>query len=338
MAGHEAPARIEKVRAEYGSDLAILAHHYQQDEVVAHADYCGDSLELARKIPNLQAKRIVMCGVYFMAESAAILAGPGQGVSMPDKNAGCLLSNMAPAWLVEKKLQELNAQGRRIIPLAYVNTSAAVKALCGKFGGSVCTSANAGTMLEWALKQGEGVVFLPDKNLGRNTAKKLGIADQEQTVLDLRTRTDPSQARLFFWPGLCIVHNLIKVKHIEEIRRVHPKAKIIVHPECMPEVVDLADASGSTSGIIRYVHDANQGDIIFIGTEIHLVQRLAREYAPEKTIRPVLDTACSNMAKITAKKLAKHLEGIASASKVSVAGDIQQDALLALERMLNVCA
>jgi quinolinate synthase len=338
VAAQEAPARIEKVRAEYGSDLAILAHHYQQDEVVAHADYCGDSLELARKIPNLQAKRIVMCGVYFMAESAAILAGPGQGVSIPEKNAGCLLSNMAPAWLVEKKLQELNGQGRRILPLAYVNTSAAVKALCGQFGGSVCTSANAGTMLEWALKQGDGVVFLPDKNLGRNTAKKLGIPTQEQTVLDLRARTDPSQARLFFWPGLCIVHNLIKIKHIKEIRRAHPKAKIIVHPECIPEVVDLADASGSTSGIIRYVLDANQGDIISIGTEINLVQRLAREHAPEKMIRPVLDTACSNMAKITAEKLAKHLEGIATVSKVNVAGDIQQDALLALERMLNVCA
>lgn len=338
MTLQEPAARIEKVRAEYGSDLVVLAHHYQHDEIVAHADYCGDSLELARKISHLQAKRIVMCGVYFMAESAAILAGPGQEVSIPEKNAGCLLSNMAPAWLVEMKLHELNAQGRQIIPLAYVNTSAAVKALCGRFGGSVCTSANAGIMLEWALKQGDGVLFLPDKNLGRNTAKKLGINAQEQVVLNLRSRTNVSRKRLFFWPGLCIVHNLIKVKHIQSIRQAHPEAKIIVHPECMPEVVDLADASGSTSGIIRYVQEANQGDKIYIGTEINLVQRLAQEHGPEKTIRPILDTACSNMAKITAEKLANHLENIVSASKVTVADDIQKDALLALERMLKVCA
>ncbi len=331
-------SRIESMRNRYGSELAILAHHYQQDEVVAHADYLGDSLELARKISTLQARRIVMCGVYFMAESAAILAAKGQEVSIPNPSAGCPLSNMAPAWLVEKKLYELNSQGRRIIPLAYVNTSAAVKSLCGRFEGSVCTSANASRMLDWALDQGDGVLFLPDKNLGRNTAKALGIPQKDQVMLDLRTKTDGTQGRLFFWPGLCIVHNIIKVHHIEHIRQAHPEARIIVHPECLPEVVDLADASGSTSGIIRYVQDAPPGALIYVGTEINLVQRLAREYAPDKTVRPVLKTACSNMAKITADNLAEHLENIDQAQIVTVPAEVQENALLALERMLKVCA
>jgi quinolinate synthase len=331
-------SRIESMRTRYGSELAILAHHYQQDEVVAHADYIGDSLELAQKIATLQARRIIMCGVYFMAESAAILAAKGQEVSIPNPRAGCPLSNMAPAWLVEKKLQELNSQGRRIVPLAYVNTSAAVKALCGRFGGSVCTSANASKMLAWALDQGDGVVFLPDKNLGRNTAKALGIPQKDYVMLDLRSMADATRGRLFFWPGLCIVHNIIKVHHIEHIRQAHPEARIIVHPECLPEVVDLADASGSTSGIIRYVRDAQPGALIYVGTEINLVQRLAREYAPDKTVRPVLKTSCSNMARITAENLADHLEHIHEAQTVTVSADVQQDALLALERMLKVCA
>ena len=331
-------SRIESMRTRYGSELAILAHHYQQDEVVVHADYLGDSLELAQKISTLQARRIVMCGVYFMAESAAILAAKGQEVSIPNPRAGCPLSNMAPAWLVEKKLHELNSQGRRIIPLAYVNTSAAVKSLCGRFGGSVCTSANASRMLAWALDQGDGVLFLPDKNLGRNTAKALGIPQKDHVMLDLRTKADGTQGRLFFWPGLCIVHNIMKVHHIEHIRQAHPEAKIIVHPECLPEVVDLADASGSTSGIIRYVRDAQPGALIYVGTEIHLVQRLAREYAPDKTVRPVLETACSNMAKITADNLAEHLENIDQPQIVTVPAEVQQNALLALERMLEVCA
>ncbi len=337
MTSQETDSRIERLRAEHGSRLAVLAHHYQQDEVVAHADYCGDSLELARKIPNLQAEWIVMCGVYFMAESAAILAASGQKVSIPDQNAGCVLSNMAPAWLVERKVRELNDQGRRIIPLAYVNTSAAVKALCGRYGGSVCTSANAATMLDWALQQGDGVVFLPDKNLGRNTAKALGIAAQDYEILDLRSPARASRSRLFLWPGLCTVHNLIKPRHMEHIRQADPRARIIVHPECMPDVVDMADASGSTSGIIRYVQEARPGDTIYVGTEINLVQRLAREFGPAKTIRPVLDTACSNMAKVTAPKLAEHLDAIAAVPKVGVGPEVRQDALLALERMLEVC-
>lgn len=338
MTPQETASRIDQLRGAYGSQVAILAHHYQQDEVVAHADYCGDSLELARKIPNLQAKRIVMCGVYFMAESAAILAATKQSVSIPNRNAGCLLSNMAPDWLVEAKLHELNSQGRRIIPLAYVNTSAAVKALCGRFGGSVCTSANASTMLDWALQQGDGVVFLPDKNLGRNTAKALHVPAEEQTGVDLRSPADGTKARLFFWPGVCVVHNLIKVQHIQSIRQDDPAAKIIVHPECLPEVVDLADASGSTSTIIRYVRESEPGARIYVGTEINLVQRLAREHAPDKTVRPVLDTACSNMAKITAQNLADHLEDIYNQPKVQVPAEVQQDALLALDRMLKVCS
>ncbi|MBQ5728043.1 MAG: quinolinate synthase NadA, partial [Mailhella sp.] len=177
-------SRIEAIRKKYGSDLVILGHHYQADEVVEHVDIVGDSLELARRIPDIEARNIVFCGVFFMAESASLLARPGQKVFLPDHSADCAMARMAKAEDVEKVLEKLAASGRKVVPLAYVNSSLAVKAVVGRFGGAVCTSSNAKVMLEWAFKQGDAVLFLPDRNLGRNTAKQLGVPAELQVEID----------------------------------------------------------------------------------------------------------------------------------------------------------
>ena len=331
-------ALIKDMKERMGSDLCIMAHHYQNDAVVAQADIVGDSLELARQIPELQAGTIVMCGVYFMAESAAILARQGQRVVIPDREAGCLLSNMAPAAMVEAMLEKLNSRGRHIVPLAYVNTSAAVKGVCGRYGGSVCTSANAMTMLKWAMDQGDGVLFLPDKNLARNTANKMGLPASAWEMLHLRRDGFSDQAELYIWPGVCVVHQLMKPKHLELIREQEPGARVIVHPECPPELVDLADASGSTSQIIRYVQEAEPGATIYIGTECNLVDRLRKTYQGSKTVKPLLLSWCSNMARITEAKLASLLQNLDTAEPVQVSDEEQHEALKALERMLAACA
>jgi quinolinate synthase len=319
-----------------GRRMAVLAHHYQQDEVVQHADVIGDSLELARKIPELDAEYIVMCGVYFMAESAAILAKEGQKVLSPDREAGCTLSELAPGGLLEMALQGLKQEGRTIVPLAYVNTSASVKALCGRYGGTVCTSANAATMLDWALKQGDGVLFLPDKNLAHNVADELGLPEDRRSTFS--QAGSGQDIRLYIWPGLCDVHLNFQPEQIEAVRKENPSAKVIVHPECPPEVVRLADASGSTSKIIAFVDRADPGSVIFVGTEINLVNRLAARYAGSKTIRPLTSSACLHMAKITEAKLCSLVEDIASAEPVTVDADTRSWALKALERMLEVCS
>lgn len=329
---------IENIRAEMGEDLCILAHHYQNDSIVSHADYTGDSLELARKIPNLKARYIVMCGVYFMAESAAILATNNQHVYIPEREAGCVLSATAPVQLVAQKLEELSTEKNKVIPLAYVNTSAAIKAICAQYEGSVCTSANAKTMLQWAFNQGKRVLFLPDKNLAHNTANSIHIADQDRVLLSLRKRFSPKEARLFIWPGSCAIHQLFKIEHIRKARQNFPKAKIIVHPECTPKVVAQSDASGSTSKIIRYVKEAEEGSTIFIGTELNLVKRLAKEYERVKSIYPLYASCCRNMAKITEGKLANLLKNLDKSEPVTVEKDIKKQAVLALNRMLEACA
>ena len=328
--------RIESKRQELGSRLAVLAHHYQQDEVVRHADIVGDSLELARKIPLLDAEYIVMCGVYFMAESASILAKEEQNVYIPDREAGCTLSELAPGGLLEMALQGLQREGRKVIPLAYVNTSASVKALCGRYGGTVCTSANAATMLDWSLKQSDAVLFLPDKNLAHNVADQLGIPESRRSTFSQAGNDEDT--RLYIWPGLCDVHLAFRPEQIEAIRKRSDSAKVIVHPECPPEVVRLADASGSTSSIISYVHQADPGSEIYVGTEINLVNRLAERYAGQKDVRPLEASSCVHMARINAAKLCSLLESMESAEPVAVGAKDRSWALIALERMLEVCS
>ncbi|MBI9111380.1 quinolinate synthase NadA [Maridesulfovibrio ferrireducens] len=335
---------ISDIKAKYGSKLAILGHHYQADEIIRHTDLKGDSLELARQIDKLKAEYIVFCGVHFMAESAAIVRKANQKVYIPDPSAGCVMANMAPAELVDTVLTKiLEESGRKIIPLAYVNTPAAVKAVCGKHGGSVCTSANAEKMLKWALERGDGVLFLPDKNLALNTADKLGIPENKRLILNIRKKGEKLNVeetldkQLLIWPGLCAIHQKFKISQIENLRKKYPGAKVVVHPECPPEIVAAADGDGSTSYLIKYVTEAPVGSTIIIGTETNLVNRLAKQF-PDKNILPLSVSFCSNMAKITEQKLAELLQNLESAEFEDVSDNIRIPAKVALERMLKVCA
>lgn len=337
--------RIARAKAAYGQRLAILGHHYQTDDIIRHVDFQGDSLELARKIEGLGAEHVVFCGVFFMAESAAALARPGQKVHIPRMDATCPMAEMAPASRVEQVLLALRAQGRNVIPLAYVNSTADVKAICGRFGGSVCTSANASAMLTWALDQGDAVLFLPDKNLGMNTAAQLGIPASDQHVINVQAgggRLDmqaAAKARLLLWPGACAIHHKFKPRHIEQMRQAHPGVRVLVHPECAPEVVQASDGAGSTSYLIKQCAEAAPGAVIAVGTELNLVLRLAQRHKAEgKTIIPLKALTCSNMAKISEQRLAELLESLDTAPPVTLPSDVTELSRLALERMLRICA
>jgi quinolinate synthase len=335
---------ITDIRKQRGSNLVIMGHHYQHDRVILHTDLRGDSLELARQVPSLKAEYIVFCGVQFMAETAAMLAGEEQKVIIPAPDAGCIMSNMAPAHILDCVMRRLSETDRRVIPLAYVNTSAAIKGIVGRYGGSVCTSANAKTMLDWAMKRGDSVLFLPDQNLGNNTADALGIPAEKRMVLDIRNGgrdMDPAQTadkRLLLWPGLCAIHERFREEHIDEIRQRDPDALVIVHPECRPGVVAKADAAGSTSAIIKFVDDALPGSTIYIGTEINLVERLAKTNRDSKRIRPLRPSSCRNMAKTTESLLAETLMNLETSEPVRVPDDVAYYARIALERMLEACA
>ena len=339
---------INRIRKEMGDSLAILGHHYQADDVIAHTDIRGDSLELSRRISSLDADHIVFCGVYFMAESAAILRRQGQKIHIPDTNATCPMADMAEAGRVEQTLEILQKSGRKIIPLTYVNSSAAVKAVVGRYDGSVCTSANAKTMLEWALQQGDAVLFLPDKHLARNTANALDIPEDKRIVLpadvidgDPQLHVDPSKTddkQLIVWPGYCPIHEEFSLESIDAIRTNEPDAKIVVHPECDPAVVAASDGNGSTTYLIKYVEEAPAGSTIYVGTEKSLVERLTQTYAGEKTIKPLAVSLCEDMAKTTVDNLAALLQNIETATPVDVSDDVKLHSKAALERMLAVCS
>ncbi len=339
-------AAIKDLRARLGDKLTIMGHHYEQEATIRHCDIRGDSLELARRVPGIKSDFIVFCGVYFMAESAALLAREGQQVLLPDHSADCVMAKMTPAALLDNVLTRLTASGRHLIPLAYVNTSLAVKAVVGRHGGAVCTSANAEKMMHWAFRQGDGVFFLPDKNLARNTARKLGLTGRDIHLLDVRKTGDAldleaaDKAALVLWPGLCAIHARFHPEQIEAARKADPDCKVIVHPECSPEVVRAADGSGSTTYLIEYVRNAPDGAHIYVGTEINLVERLAREQGDRVRVEPLRVSACSNMAKITPEKLLATLEGIVAGhtDPITVPGADAAPAKAALERMLNACA
>lgn len=337
---------IRAISKRLNDNLVIMGHHYQLESVIRHASMRGDSLELARKTSTIEAENIVFCGVHFMGESSALLARKGQKVYLPAPDAQCVMAQTSPAPLVEHVLQRLNADGRRVIPLTYVNSSVAVKAVAGKFGGSVCTSANAEKMLRWAQSQGDAVLFLPDKNLGQNTADTLGIAASARHILNITNsgkNMDENAARkasLLFWPGCCAIHTKFTPQSIAALRAKYPSISIVIHPECSPAAVSAADAAGSTSFIIRHVANAPEGAVIGIGTEENLVIRLAAEYRGRKTIVPIAVSGCSNMAKVTEEKLLQTLRAIenGTAQPVRVADELQDNARLALTRMLEACA
>ncbi len=335
-------SKIQDIKQKYGSSLAILAHHYQSDAIIEHADMVGDSLQLAAAIPGLDAEHIVFCGVDFMAETAAVLAGSHQMIFSPDIAATCVMANMAPYFLVRNVIEKVGAGGK-VIPLSYVNSSLGVKSICGRYGGSVCTSSNAPAMLKWAFAQGDRVLFLPDMNLGMNMAELYGLDHGAVQVLDIRNNgnnintVELAKKQLLLWPGVCAVHFRLKQHNVMEVRKSHPDALIFVHPECNPGVVALADETGSTSKIISFTAKAPQDKPIFIGTEDNLVYRLKREY-PDKNINPLGAGYCSNMARITVEKLANCLESMSPEKAVMVDPELAVYARKAVETMLEEIA
>ena len=351
----ELAARIGAAKAALGERVFILGHHYQRDEVMAWADARGDSFGLSRIAAAQQAEFIVFCGVHFMAESADVLTGPHQKVLLPDLNAGCSMADMADIEEVEEAWEQL---GRvidvdRVVPVTYMNSSAALKAFVGTHGGAVCTSSNARAVLTWALGPGgagEGVgdrvLFFPDQHLGRNTGFELGYQAADMALWNPRRSlggledAEVKAATLLLWKGHCSVHQRFTPAHVEAFRAEHPGGIVLVHPECAHEVVVLADEVGSTDAIIRAVGRAAPGSTIGIATEIHLVKRLADEH-PHLQISCLdpLVCPCSTMFRIDAPHLAWILEGLVEGevrNRIVVDDDTARGARVALERMLAI--
>ncbi|HLH29128.1 MAG TPA: quinolinate synthase NadA [Acidimicrobiales bacterium] len=343
---------IGRAKETLGERLIILGHHYQRDEVMRWADARGDSFGLSRQAAASQAEFVVFCGVHFMAESADILTGPDQQVVLPDLNAGCSMADMADLEAVEEAWDVLATvtDTDRVVPVTYMNSSAALKAFVGRHGGVVCTSSNARAVLRWALGeggragQGDQVLFFPDQHLGRNTGFQLGYGPEDMAVWDPnrdRGGLDDAvikTATLLLWKGHCSVHQRFRPEHVAAFRQAHPEGIVVVHPECAHEVVELADQVGSTDYIIRAVAEAPAGSVIGVGTEIHLVKRLDDE-SPDKTVVSLdpLVCPCSTMFRIDAAHLAWVLEGLVEGevrNRITVDEETARFARVALERML----
>lgn len=338
--------KVQELRNKLGKDIIIMGHHYQHDDVIAHVDIAGDSLQLSQMMEGIEAKHIVFCGVHFMAESACLLAKEGQHVYLPDETASCLMAEMTPADLLATVIKKIKDSGKNIIPLAYVNTSLAVKAVVGKHGGAVCTSSNAKAMLEWAYTQGDCVLFLPDQNLGNNVANMIGIDEAKRHALDVKNNGDSldfetiQKSSLLFWPGCCPIHEYFTTKHVEEMREAYPDAKIYVHPECPQELVKLCDGAGSTSYLIKVAEDAEIGSTIIIGTEVNLVDRLTKQLKGKVNVLPLFRAECPDMAKVTEALLYKTLDNIDKglASPVQIDKSYIEDGKQSLVRMLEHCS
>ncbi len=347
----ELARRIESAKEALGEQLLILGHHYQRDEVMRWADARGDSLALSRlAAAHTDARYIVFCGVHFMAEAADILTGAHQQVILPDLNAGCSMADMADLDAVEEAWEAIAevCDIDRVVPITYINSSAALKAFVGRHGGAVCTSSNARAILSWSLGErgGRQVLFFPDQHLGRNTGYQLGYDEKAMAVWDPRVEsggvddTVLKGATLLLWKGHCSVHQRFRPGHVAKFRAEHPDGVVVVHPECAHDVVDAADLAGSTDFIISTVRDARPGAIIAIGTEIHLVKRLADEN-PDKTIVSLdpLVCPCSTMYRIDAAHLAWVLDGLVAGvvrNQITVPGTVATEARVALDRMLAI--
>ncbi|MEO8483585.1 MAG: quinolinate synthase NadA [Acidobacteriota bacterium] len=339
--------RIAAAKAALGDRLVILGHHYQRDEVIKFADRIGDSLKLAQFAAAQQAaENVVFCGVHFMAESADVLGGPHQRVMLPDLAAGCSMADMAAIDQLEVCWEELRTLGvTSVIPVTYINSAADIKGFVGEHGGIVCTSSNAARAMKWAWERAEKLVMLPDQHLGRNTAYQMGVGLDEMVVWDphepfggLRPE-EVRAAKLILWKGHCSVHTRFSVKQIEQFRKAYPGGKVIVHPECTWEVVQAADESGSTEHIIRTVKASPAGSVWAVGTEIHLVNRLAREVAPDRTVVTLdaLGCLCSTMFRVSPNHLLWVLEGLVDGrvhNQIVVPEPTKSLARLALDRML----
>ncbi len=351
-------ARIAAAREKLGRQAVILGHHYQRDEVIRFADFTGDSYKLSKIAAETDARYLIFCGVHFMAESADVLAKPWQQVILPDLNAGCSMADMAEIGQVEDCWDSLVRQGLGtraegleklgIIPLTYMNSAADIKAFCGERGGLVCTSSNARGAFEWAFARAEKILFLPDQHLGRNTAFAMGIPLHEMVVWDpymLNGGVTPERlqaAKVILWKGHCSVHQRFLPEHVDRIRRDEPGMTVVVHPECRWEVCRKADVLGSTEKIIKTIEDGAAGSSFAVGTEIHLVNRLAQRFAPLGKKVVTLDDSgclCTTMYRISPAHLAWALESLVAGkvvNRIKVADETKYWAKVALDRMLEV--
>jgi quinolinate synthase len=347
---HTMDARIAEARATLGSSTILLGHHYQRDEVIRFADFTGDSYKLSKAAAETDAKYIIFCGVHFMAESADVLGRDGQQVILPDLNAGCSMADMAEISQVEDCWESLERMGLadETVPITYMNSTAAIKAFCGERGGLVCTSSNAGEAFRWAFERGKRILFLPDQHLGRNTGYAMGIPLEEMTVWDPwglqggQTKDHIAASRVLLWKGHCSVHQRFLPSHVDQVRAKYPGIQVIVHPECRWEVCQKADALGSTERLISLVEQAPSGTMFAVGTEIHLVNRMARRFAAEgKRIITLDDTGClcTTMYRISPQHLAWALENLVQGNvvnRIQVRSSVKKWARVALDRMLDV--
>lgn len=356
----ELARRITEGRQRLGKQLLILGHHYQQDEVIEHADLRGDSYQLSQlAADSSECRTIIFCGVHFMAETADVLAnrpdklqergGRRVNVILPDMAAGCSMADMAAIRQVEEAWAELGEviDTSRVIPVTYINSAASLKAFCGRHGGIVCTSSNAAAVLKWSYERGERVFFFPDQHLGRNTALTMGITNAQMPVWDPyadelggNTAEAIEQSKVVLWKGHCSVHQMFRPEHVAQFREKIPGIKILVHPECPQEVNDLADISGSTSKILKTVEEAPAGSKWAIGTELHLVNRIKKEN-PEQEVHflsPVV-CMCATMYRIDLAHLAWAIENLLEGEVVNpivVDEQTSHESLIALQRMLEV--
>ena len=346
---HTMDGRIAEARARLGATTVILGHHYQRDEVIRFADATGDSYKLSRIAAATDAKYIVFCGVHFMAESADVLCREGQQVILPDLNAGCSMADMAEISQVEacwEALERLGLAGE-IVPITYINSTAAIKAFCGERGGLVCTSSSTRGAFEWAFQRGKRILFLPDQHLGRNTGYSMSIPLEEMAVWDPwtiqggQTKEKLASSRVLLWKGHCAVHQRFLPSHVDAVRAKYPGIKVIVHPECRFEVCQKADAQGSTERLIALVEQAPAGAVFAVGTEIHLVNRMARRFAEQgKKVITLDDTGClcTTMYRISPHHLAWALENLVEGrvvNRIQVKPDVKKWARVALDRMLE---
>jgi len=344
--------RIAAAREKLGAQAVVLGHHYQRDEVIRFADFTGDSYKLSKVAAETDARYMVFCGVHFMAETADILAQPWQQVILPDLNAGCSMADMAEIGQVEDCWEALEKQGatagKGIIPLTYMNSAANIKAFCGERGGLVCTSSNARAAFEWAFARAAKILFLPDQHLGRNTAFAMGIPLNEMVVWDpyqINGGVAPERmraAKVILWKGHCSVHQRFLPEHVDRVRREQPGMQVVVHPECRWEVCQKADELGSTERIIETIERAPEGSSFAVGTEVHLVNRLAKRFAPLGKQVITLDESgclCTTMYRISPQHLAWTLENLVEGrvvNRIQVEDDVKHWARVALDRMLEV--
>jgi quinolinate synthase len=340
--------RITAAKGKLGKDVVILGHHYQRDEVIKFADFRGDSLKLSQQAAQTEGKYIVFCGVHFMAESADILRRERQIVVLPDLNAGCSMADMADIGQVEACWSELATavDTRKIVPVTYMNSTAAIKSFTGEHGGVVCTSSNAAGVLKWAFARGEKVLFLPDEHLGRNTAYRMEIPLDEMVVWDPfkelggNTPAALKRARIILWKGYCSVHQRFTPEHVARVRQEHPGIRVMVHPECRFEVAQAADEIGSTEGILKAIQAAPAGSEWAVGTEIHLVNRMGKELRDRTVIslEPSV-CVCTTMFRITPQHLLWALENLGAGkivNQISVEERTRHFAKAALDRMLEL--